>query len=725
VGAERLPGPVDLTGCDREPIHIPGAIQPHGLLLVADAATLRVIAGAGDLESRLGPDWLGQPLSALLRQDVAALFAGVLPGPHGTVHAAQLEAPSGLLEVELHREGHFVLAELEPAAASPMSAGETLIALDNAAMAFERAPTLQAMCEHAALVFRQITGFDRVMIYRFLDDGAGAVIAEARHPELGAFLNHRFPGTDVPQQARRLYIRNRVRVIPDVHYTPAPLRPAVPEVAALDMSDLVLRSVSPVHLQYMRNMGVDASASISIVKDGLLWGLIACHNRTVRGMTYEARAASRALASNLGRQIRAKEEAEDYRERLRLRGAEDQILARFNEEASLGRLLQEAAPALQEMLGATGFVAVLGEVVATSGRHPTGEALQALIAWIAARRSPEPFRSHELARQLPQAQAYREIGSGLLAVTVAGEPAIAMLWFRAEKVEVVNWAGNPHKDVPVQPGDQLTPRASFEAWRETVHGRADPWSLADLGAVRRLAEGIAGARRRRQLLRLNRELDAAVAERDKLLRQKDFLMREVNHRVQNSLQLVASYLNLQARETGDAAFNGHIAEARRRLSAVSLVHRRLYRDEHVEVVDLSRYLEELCGDLMASLGESWSRQVTVDLAPVLMSAGRAIDLGLIVTELVINASKHAYGGEAGPLEIGLQQHGGRARIVVADRGVGGYQPGKGFGSAMMLAMIDKLDGRLDHADNHPGLRIYVDLPIEGEAGEDPGMAAGE
>jgi two-component sensor histidine kinase len=143
------------------------------------------------------------------------------------------------------------------------------------------------------------------------------------------------------------------------------------------------------------------------------------------------------------------------------------------------------------------------------------------------------------------------------------------------------------------------------------------------------------------------------------------------------------------------------------------VHRRLYRDEHLEHVDLGRYLEELCADLVVSLGEEWKRQMRLDLAPLLISADRAISLGLVVTELLINASKHAYGGRAGPLSVSLEQHAGQVRLVVADRGAGGFRQGKGFGSMMMRAMLEKLDGSIDYADGAPGLRAYVTLPVEG------------
>ncbi|MEG8015189.1 GAF domain-containing protein [Sphingomonas sp. 22R3R2A-7] len=218
--------------------------------------------------------------------------------------------------------------------------------------AFERAGNLQALCEQAATAFRTLTGFDRVMVYRFLDDESGRVIAEERDPALHSFLHHHFPATDIPKQARALYIRNRTRAIPHAVYAPAVLRPAGFE--ALDLSDVALRSVSPIHLRYLTNMGVAASASISIVKDGLLWGMIACHNMTPRGMAPDVRATASTLASSLARQIRAKEEAEGYRERLRLRSAEDAVVLKMTSDGRTAQTVAAVRDDLCRMLGGDG-----------------------------------------------------------------------------------------------------------------------------------------------------------------------------------------------------------------------------------------------------------------------------------------------------------------------------------------------------------------------------------
>jgi len=702
---------LDLTDCDREPIHVPGAIQPHGLLLIASAAGHHpVLAGAGDIEGRLAPDWLGVPLADLLGQDVAPIVATLSGGPHA-VAPRPVAGLHGSFSALVHRAGEQLMIELEPMPDEPRTAAATLTWLDAIATGFERATDVQSLCERAAVAFRTLTGFDRVMIYHFLDDDAGRVLAEDKVADLGSFLHHHFPASDIPHQARALYIRNRTRVIPTVDYQPAPLRPS--GFAGVDLSDVALRSVSPIHLEYLRNMGVQASASISIVKDGLLWGLVACHHRSPRELAPDLRGAAAILASGLARQIRAKEEAQAYRERLRLRTAEDQVVPRLNNEDPLSRAVHAVKNELKAMMNADGFALVERHAVASIGHCPPAAFITELAGWIRMR-GGDPVATHELGALYPAAAGVAR-ASGIIALPLLDEEAM-LIWFRAEQVEEIEWAGNPHKAVTAVPGQPLTPRTSFNSWIDTVRGRSRRWTLEEVEAVHRLRRRFHEARQHQEVRRLNRDLNRTLADKDSLLAQKDVLMKEVNHRVQNSLQLVASFLRLQAKTAGSPVAE-HLAEAQARLAAVALVHRRLYRDDQVESVDLSRYLDELVADMKTSLGAEWGSRMRLDLAPILVPTDRAVNIGLILTELVINASKYAYGGAPGPISIALEQHRNRLRLIVADDGGGKADSGSGgggFGSRMMEAMVQRLDGTIAFGDNQPGLRVIMTAPI-GEA----------
>jgi two-component system, chemotaxis family, sensor kinase Cph1 len=707
-------GTADLSLCDREPIHIPGSIQPYGVLLVVDAASLAVVAVAGAAEGRLGVvPGSGTSLVEALGEGITAAAQRVVEGgPGGFAGQVRARGSGELMDVVLHRSGRHVLVECEPADTAPPAPSAVLGQIEAAALEFERCPDMEALHAVAAREFRRLTGYDRVMVYRFLEDGAGVVVGEDTAPGMHAFMNHHFPATDIPQQARALYIRNTVRVIPDVDYQPAPLRPDIGRDEPLDMSDCGLRSVSPVHLAYLRNMGVMASASMSIVRDGVLWGLIACHNQTPRVLGYDVRAACRTLCGMLSRQIRAREETEIYRERIRLRSFEDDIVALLSRDGSLDDALSNHIDEVRRMFNADGVAVLRGRDLVTSGRHPGAEEIRAVANWVLARDGEVVFSSHHLSSLYEASDAFRRTASGLLTITLSATEPWVVLWFRAEQIQIIDWAGNPHKNEGGPPSAVLTPRASFAAWSETVRGFSRRWTLAELEAAGRLRNTVAGIWHNRTLGELNQRLMNTISEKDLLLQQKQFLIGEVNHRVQNSLQLVSSFLSMQARASEDPALQQAIEEARRRLSAVSLVHRRLYRADQFEAVDAARYIDELLDEQLDSMGEDWRPYLSRKLAPVMISPDRAVSLGLILAELVTNANKYAYRGEAGPLFVGLSEDRASFRLTVHDRGVGRMSERRGFGSRMMDALVRQLHGELISTNKTPGLETVLTAPIQ-------------
>ncbi|MFC0283280.1 histidine kinase dimerization/phosphoacceptor domain -containing protein [Camelimonas abortus] len=702
----------DLTSCDREPIHTPGAIQPHGLLLVASADDLTVTGGAGDIEARLARDWFGQPLSRLLGQDVAAQLAAMPAGVKSVALAGQVRGAQGAFDALAHRDGPLILVELEPAPATRQTAMALLWELDQIARGFESAASIADLCQRAVAATRDITGFDRVMAYRFLDDGAGEVIAEAHAPGWGGFLGHRFPAGDIPRQARALYVRNRARLIADVGYVPAPLRPD--RWSGLDLSDVGLRSVSPAHLQYLRNMGVGASASFSVVRDGALWGLVACHHAGPRHPPREIMAAATAVANALGRQLAARESEAAYARRLRLRGVVDDLLGHFHDDRPLAAVMEGLGESLRAAFDADGFVFVDGGRVRLWGVGPRGAALQALAAWTLRQTRREPLAMRSLGDHYPPARAWPQLASGLMAAPLAREGR-ALIWLRVEQVEEVRWAGDPASFHAASPDLPLTPRRSFATWAESVGGLSRPWTAEAADAARRLARGIDDARFHRRLRLLNRELHETVEERNALLAQQELMMREVDHRVQNSLQMVNAYLRFQAREAGQGAVADILAEAQARIAAVGLLHRRLYRADRSQAIELGAYLTELLDDLRAALGPEWAGMLRARIADMLVDAGRAVQVGVVMTELVINASKYAYGGAPGPVEVTLERVGDRFRLTVADHGEGGAgggaPQGGGFGGRLIAGTAQRLRGVLERTDNGPGVRATLTAAI--------------
>lgn len=704
---------LDLTDCDREPIHVPEAIQPHGLLLVVDRRDMTVVREAGRLETVTGrASWIGQNIEGVFGEAVASRLKAIASvGEDG--FTGRWRGVNGLdYDVIVRPSDTGLVVEVEQSSQAAQLGVELITRLDAAGSALERATTVRAVCERAAEAFRTLTGFDRIMIYRFLEDEAGQVVAEARSSEVDSFQNHHFPATDIPRQARALYLRNPVRVIPDSHYEPQPLRPSADR--PLDMSDCGLRSVSPVHVQYLKNMGVRASASVSIIVDGELWGLVACHSSRPQLLPFELRMAATNLARSLARQIKAKGDAELYRERTRLRQLEDELIGRLPADRPLEEALSARGRDLADLVDADGIAIVGGGEVYRFGVTPPVEAVKQLAGWVADQPSLRPLATHTLSLRRPEAAAWQTEASGLLGVHLQGDSPLTLLFFRAEIVETVRWAGNPSTAMKTGAAGQLTPRASFEAWTETVRGRSRRWTPAQVESTLRLRDALNDFASVSQLRNLNRSLQASLSERELRLEQQEFLIRELNHRVQNSLTLVSSFLGLQARQA-DPAAQAQLMEARRRVRAVSMVHSRLYRAEASSSVDLARYFIELIDDLGASMGHDWSAQLDHDLSPVRVEAGRAVTLGLILTELIINAQKYAYDGSPGPIRVRLQEDDSNLRLIVEDAGKGGHAVGEGFGSMMIGSLVGQLAGDLSYQDANPGLRVVLKAPIGSEA----------
>lgn len=699
---------VDLTNCDLEPIHIPGSIQPYGVMLIAHPETGEIVGYAG--VDKVSDAVLGRNLSEVIGQDVEAIKA-IITG-QGMHVLPPVTLAGGVHDAIAYRSGEHLVVELtEPGEGMPLNAA-FLAQLDSMETRLERTGTMSELSNEAARIFQRLTGYSRVMLYRFVDDDAGVVLGESISDSSPSFMHHHFPASDIPRQARALYVRNKVRVIADVHYQPAPIISASSDLKTIDLSDSTLRSVSPVHIQYLKNMGVAASASMSIVKDGVLWGLVACHHHEVRPLSLNTRLACQAVATSLARLIKSREENELNRERVRLRSHEDAILTRLGRDTSLVEFFSQAGPELAKMMQADGFAAVQGKEFFCSGHCPKADDLRLLSERVRIPGMMRAVATRNLSKDFEPAKAYADIASGLLAVTMSTEIPTILLWFRAEQLQTVKWAGNPHKEGLNEPGAILTPRASFEEWSESVRGRARDWTHAEVESATRIVRLMLESRNNSRIRELNRELTTTLRENESLIQQKDFLMREVNHRVQNSLALVAAFLKMQSRFVSEDA-REQLQQAEHRLTAVSLAHRRLYQDDSVEIIDLSRYIDELLGELLPALDAGWSEAVSLDLMPMLISTDRAVTVGLIINELLTNVTKYAYDGQPGPVGVRLEQFNDNLRIVVQDRGrgLGDQVNGTGFGTRMLTTLVQQLQGTIEYEDNAPGVRAVVTAPI--------------
>ncbi|MBA1159408.1 histidine kinase dimerization/phosphoacceptor domain -containing protein [Microvirga mediterraneensis] len=721
---------LDLTSCDREPIHVPGSIQPHGILLSLDPETLIVHQAAGETRGAVGRvvDRLpGEHAEAVLGGQVVHLIRSAGMPLTEPLYLGAISAPADPcrhLDVTAHQRDGVLILELEPSTPHPETAAQTLATVRRISAELDAAPNLARLIQVASREFRRLTGFDRVMIYRFLDDGSGAVVAEAKADNLDPFLNHRYPASDIPKQARALYLQNLIRVIPDVDYRPDPLVPPLNPATGkpLDMSDCSLRSVSPIHVQYLKNMGVAASMSVSLVVDGALWGLIACHHASPKLVPCELRESCKHVGQILSQQIKAREDAELHRQTARLTTVREKYLEALVQAASIEQGLLDAIAPLTKLVPCDGAAVVVRDRVSQAGHAPSEAETRALADWLLQHDSSRPYATNSLVRHYSPAAAYAEQASGVLATVMSREEPVVLLWFRAEHIETINWAGNPHK--PAEPGGgmgQLSPRSSFETWKETVRHQSRAWSLAEIEAVARLRRAVLDLSQQATLKELNVQLRRSLADKEALLSQKDLLMQEVHHRVQNSLQLVNSMLQLQARQTSDAQVKAQFEEATRRIMAVSTVHQRLWRSDQIQSIDFGSYLEELREGLLEAWGKAWAEHIKVHAGQVLVPTNEAVVLALVVTELLTNAVKYAYGGATGPIDVIAREDVQKVlRVTVQDQGMGmppKVTPKSGLGSRLVRSLIGQLGGELEVESQSTGTKFILTVPLAARANQ--------
>lgn len=494
-----FPGPAfgqaDLSNCEREQIHLAGSIQPHGALLVVREPELTVIQASANAGGFLGLP--GSVLGRRLQDLEGNLFERIRPhlgNPLAEVPIGvrlQLGAPPSAFDALLHRPpGGGLVIELERAG----PAVDLSRHAEGGIKAVVEAPTLRALCDETARIFKDLTGYDRVMVYRFDDDGHGEVFSERREPQLEPYLGNRYPASDIPQIARRLYVRNRVRVLHDVEYAPVPLEPSRSPLSGgeLDMSLCFLRSMSPIHIQYLKNMGVRATLVASLVVGGRLWGLVACHHYAPFFAHYEVRTVCELLAETVATRIAALESFAQAEAELSVRRLEQRMIEAITREGDWRAALFDNPPSLLQPLEATGAALLFEGQVLTVGDVPGTQRLREIAAWLDARPRAPVSATATLAADAPQFAPVKRVASGLVAVPVSDSPGEYLLWFRPERIHTVTWGGNPFKPMVIgqDPAD-LSPRRSFAQWHQLVEGTCDPWSQADLTTARLIGESVA------------------------------------------------------------------------------------------------------------------------------------------------------------------------------------------------------------------------------------------
>ncbi|MFO1160342.1 MAG: GAF domain-containing protein [Reyranellaceae bacterium] len=500
VGLTPAFGEADLSNCEREQIQFAASIQPHGALLVVSEPE-RVIVQASENAAaflHLSADPVGLPLGDV-PGDLGRSIRPHLDDPLHKIPRAvrcRIGRPAANFDCLIHRpSAGGLVVELERAGPSVDLSRN----VERSVQTIVASSSMRALCDETAAIFKRLTGYDRVMVYRFDAHGHGEVIAERREVHLEAFLGNHYPASDIPQIARQLYERNRVRVLVDVDARPAAVRPRLSPAtgADLDMSMCFLRAMSPIHIQYLKNMGVGATLVVSLMVGGTLWGLIACHHYVPRFVHFEVRAVCELLAEAIGTRIAALESFAQAQVELSVRRIEQRLVQAIAREGDWKQALFDGSQTLMQPVGASGAALLFEGQVYGVGDVPGTQELRELGAWLdhqAQASDLEPasvFSTDQLSVDQPAFAPIRPVASGLLAARVSTSPSEYLMWFRPERIRTVTWGGDPHKPFVVgnNPAD-LSPRRSFAQWHQLVEKTAQPWSQADLVAARLIGETV-------------------------------------------------------------------------------------------------------------------------------------------------------------------------------------------------------------------------------------------
>jgi chemotaxis family two-component system sensor kinase Cph1 len=485
---------VNLTNCEHEPIHIPGSIQPHGFLIAIKKKDYTIdFCSANSLTYiNLRPEQLlSKSTETVLGHSQHQKMLHYIASQSASFSSPlEMELNGSSYNVSIHASGDRYILEFEPG----VSSSSDLSAFYNQTRQFvtymERSTSLQKLCQTVADETRSITGYDRVMIYRFDKDYNGEVFAESKRDDIESFLGVHYPHTDIPAQARALYKQNLLRLIVDVNYQPVPIFTIDDEPSKnLDLGNALLRSVSPIHVQYLHNIGVGATLTISLMHQDELWGLIACHHYSVKYINSFTRISAQLQGHFLTSQINVRQVEEQHTLAKQVNSALEKMLAQTN---SLDRQSFKMIAVQKELLAlcnANGVAIFIDNDIYSGGNVPSQETIRSIITALKLHSDKDVIFSSKLVDIYPEAASISDTSAGILLHLLDDVLNMGVIWFRHETLEEVKWAGDPSKAI-IKDEKGLSPRKSFELWKEVKKFQSSEWREAELYAAATFAQSL-------------------------------------------------------------------------------------------------------------------------------------------------------------------------------------------------------------------------------------------
>jgi chemotaxis family two-component system sensor kinase Cph1 len=645
---------VNLTNCEFEPIHIPGSIQPHGFLLGINSNSWKIDFCSGNIS-----EYVSAEFKNVLGNDFKTIF-GEKQHTEVTNYISQnLLLSSTPLKLELfgndflctvHKSDENYILEAEPSTENTKNLTDVYDQTSQFLAYMNETHTLKELCDMVAKGTREITGYDRVMIYRFDKDYNGEVFAESVRDDLEPFFGLHYPHTDIPVQARELYMQNLLRLIVDINYTPVPLYTVDDgnDSKNLNLSLSILRSTSPIHVQYLQNMGVGATLTISLIHQKKLWGLIACHHYSPKNLTPEIRLAAQLQGHFITSQIDIRQSNEEY-EVARKSNIALEKLNSFDlpaREKSFETIAN--SPEILEICNASGVAIVLDSKIYKTGLTPDDNNIFKLCRWLADYTKNTFFSTDKLINHLPNVADFCDEASGIVYHPLSSDSSYCVVWFRPESLTEVNWAGDPNKAI-VKDEKGLYPRNSFKLYREIVKCQSKIWLQPELNASANYAHTL---QKQLNLLIITQE-EEKYRKLSEILKETNSELENINwistHDLQEPLrkiQMISSrLLGKEDEQFSETVINSvqRMNNSAQRMQTLLIDILKYTRIQHIddsfEMVSPNEILVEVLFDLQELINE---KNATINIEALPEINGITFLMKQLFSNLVQNSLKYSF-----------------------------------------------------------------------------------
>jgi len=713
---------VDLTNCDKEPIHIPGKIQSHGFLVAVDknSSTITYLSeNTGDFLKEPARTLLNKPLSEInhfIKQQDSAfniedlLKLGIIRKSFDAISPHPLEINGLPFYLIISSSKNDWLLEFEPVTLQ----FDIQSSIGRSASSMLQGKNISALLKGAAKEVKRLINYDRIMVYKFLEDGHGEVVAEEKEETLESFFGLHYPASDIPKQARELYKLNLTRLIADVNVADSPII-TFKENEALDLTNGGLRAVSPIHIQYLKNMGVHSSFSISLISHGELWGLIACHNYSPKFIDYKAREGAKLIGQILSSALEYRQEEEDAKIIEQFKSTANILSEHLTRDKYLIEAITTHKRTILDATKASGVAVIFENELKTIGNVPLEEDIRELAEWLKTANDESIYYTHRLSEIYSPAKKYKSIASGILSSLINKELEEMIIWFKPEMITDVNWAGNPDKSVVESENGlmSLSPRKSFEIWSEVVNNTSEKWMAEEVASVLRIREIIIADinKKANEIRALNEKLQAAYEE-------LDTFSYTISHDLRTPLTSIKTYTELMLKnksiDEGGKKMLSRIlvgADKMNLLIKEILNLARVGRSEiHFETVNMESLLKDIKTEVWSAYKADQSVLILGQLPNI---KGDKTMITQVFTNLIGNAVKYSAMVEQPKIEVSAYIDGGEIIYSVKDNGIGidnRYYDrvfelfkrmdnvkeieGSGVGLAIVKRVIEKHQGRV-------------------------------